>query len=463
MSRGSAFAYVLRRSLGETTHGEFIESVYAEASQDLRLNERKVLHKQGMNVWHMALDAAEERFLLVGTGMASMHIYDMSALDALAPGASASDVAPIVSVRPLRGKLSAPQSQDRPGHTSGLTSVAWYPVDNGMFVSASLDTTVKVWDANELEVATAFCLGDPVHIAAFSPMASGSTSHLLAVGTDRPEVRLCDIGIGAASHRLVGHRASIRSLAWSNTNEFQLASGATDGSVRVWDIRRSGATACLFCLNHDGPADVPGRETSKAAKKRKIGHDPHVAASFSSALAHAKEVQSIAYTPDGRYLVTSGADRAMRLWNAASGAHMFHHYTGIKCAGARHVTVAMAQEGRAESTMLYHPVGSRGTIASYLLHDAEAVEPRTTYMGHYSRVTTCLYRATSRELVSGGEDGMIAMWSPGERSFFPPQASDTADNEQDDASGVPNEDAWSDEDDGPGDRFVPPILQRDGR
>ncbi|KDO22725.1 hypothetical protein SPRG_12152 [Saprolegnia parasitica CBS 223.65] len=454
MAPTSAFAYVLRRSLGETAHGEFIHTWHAEASRDLQLNQAKVLHKQGMNIWHMDLEAAEDRYLLVGTGMGALHLYDMAALDV--PGVVATDIKPLCSIKPLRGKLPAQQLQDRPGHASGVTSVSWYPVDNGMFVSTSLDACVKVWDANELEVASSFNLTDAVHMAAFSPLPA--TAHLLAVGTDRPEVRLADISIGAATHRLVGHRASIRSLAWSNTNEFQLASGATDGSIRVWDIRRSGATACLLCLNHDGAADVPRRiEVASSSKKRKMSQDPHIAAAASSALAHTKAVQSLAFTPDGRFLVSSGADRAMRLWNAASGTHMFHHYTGIKCHGARHVTVAMAQEARSDSTMLYHPVGSHGVIASYLLHNTESTEPIAKYTGHYSRVTSCLYRASTRELVSGGEDGLIAVWSPPERTLFAPST------EIDEQAAAPNEDAWSDDDDDAAarsDRFVPPILTR---
>ncbi|EQC29917.1 hypothetical protein SDRG_12461 [Saprolegnia diclina VS20] len=451
MAPTSAFAYVLRRTLGETAPGEFIHTWHAEASRDLQLNQAKVLHKQGMNIWHMDLEAAEDRYLLVGTGLGALHLYDVAALDV--PGVVAADIQPLCTIKPLRGKLPMQQQQDRPGHASGVTSVSWYPVDNGMFVSTSLDACVKVWDANELEVASSFYLKDPVHMAAFSPLPA--TSHLLAVGTDRPEVRLVDISIGAATHRLVGHRASIRSLAWSTTNAFHLATGATDGSVRIWDIRRSGATACLFCLNQDGAADVP-RRIEMASTKRKMSHDPHIAAAASSALAHTSEVQSLAYTPDGRFLVSSGADRAMRLWHAASGAHMFHHYTGIKCSGARHVTVAMAQEAKSDSTMLYHPVGSHGVIASYLLHNTESTEPLTKYTGHYSRVTSCLYRASTRELLSGGEDGLIGIWRPPERTLFAPSTED--DDEQ---VPPPNEDAWSDDEAAPSDRFVPPILRRE--
>ena len=112
MAPTSAFAYVLRRSLGETAPGEFIHTWHAEASRDLQLNQAKVLHKQGMNIWHMDLEAAEDRYLLVGTGMGALHLYDVAALDV--PGVVAADIKPLCSIKPLRGKLPMQQLQVGP-------------------------------------------------------------------------------------------------------------------------------------------------------------------------------------------------------------------------------------------------------------------------------------------------------------------------------------------------------------
>ena len=33
-------------------------------------------------------------------------------------------------------------------HKYGVSSIKWYPIDNGMFISGSLDGTVMVWDTN---------------------------------------------------------------------------------------------------------------------------------------------------------------------------------------------------------------------------------------------------------------------------------------------------------------------------
>jgi DNA excision repair protein ERCC-8 len=40
------------------------------------------------------------------------------------------------------------------GHMYGVTSVQWFPHDTGMFVSSGNDGVVKLWDTNELCVAS---------------------------------------------------------------------------------------------------------------------------------------------------------------------------------------------------------------------------------------------------------------------------------------------------------------------
>ncbi|KAF0747049.1 hypothetical protein AaE_007884 [Aphanomyces astaci] len=233
--RSSAYAYVLRRSLGEVPPREYVEDIYAEGSRQLGVNQKKVIHRQGMNVWHMDLDPVEHQFLLVGAGTGALYIFDVSVFDTVPLPEDSSSIKPMCMVKPLKRPrdvrtFDAAYTQNLPGHAGGITAVQWYPVDNGMFVTGSQDKTVKLWDANEMEVASAFCLHDVVHAASFSPCGTS----LLAVGTDHADVRLCDVVIGASTHRLLGHRAAVRCVAWSRTDEFHLATGAADGTIRLW-------------------------------------------------------------------------------------------------------------------------------------------------------------------------------------------------------------------------------------
>ena len=150
------------------------------------------------------------------------------------------------------------------------TSLVWYPLDNGIFVAGFADGRVVVYDAAAFEPVAQFDLDGAVNAVHMSPAArtmsdawstmaaspsAGLTASasLMAVAASEPEhhVRLLDMGSGAATHRLIGHTGHVSTVRWFPHDEYLLASGGADGCVRVWDIRRSGKSACLMTLRYD--------------------------------------------------------------------------------------------------------------------------------------------------------------------------------------------------------------------
>ena len=81
-------------------------------------------------------------------------------------------------------------------------------------------------------------------------VAMSSTATSRAAGHRRRGyvlIHLCDAATGSAAQVLVGHRAPVWALSWSPREEYVLASGGADRSVRLWDIRRAGS--CLKALD----------------------------------------------------------------------------------------------------------------------------------------------------------------------------------------------------------------------
>ena len=62
--------------------------------------------------------------------------------------------------------------------------------------------------------------------------AATGQSHLIAVGSDSSQARLCDIRSGAFAHALTGHSEAVWACAWSPSSEFLLATGSADQTVR---------------------------------------------------------------------------------------------------------------------------------------------------------------------------------------------------------------------------------------
>jgi DNA excision repair protein ERCC-8 len=159
-------------------------------------------------------------------------------------------------LEPVATVPNGPQS-----HKFGISSIIYYPSDPGLFVTASYDKSVKVWDANEMKIAFTFNLGMVPHSIAMGPRAYHT---LVAVSSASPTIRLLDLDSGGATHSLVC--GGTFAINWSPHDEYLLASGGIDGTVRLWDIRM--AASCIACLdmNNSGRERLDERNRAHEGK-----------------------------------------------------------------------------------------------------------------------------------------------------------------------------------------------------
>ncbi|XP_077378171.1 DNA excision repair protein ERCC-8 [Festucalex cinctus] len=267
-------------------------------------------------------------------------------------------------------------------HKFSVETVQWYPYDTGMFVSSSFDKTMKVWDTETLKPAEVFEFEGTVYSHHLSPIARKHS--LIAVGTKNPKIQLCDLKSGSKIHVLQGHRAEVLSVRWSPRYEHILATASADSKVRVWDVRR--ASNCLFTLDqHNG--------------------DKSKSASEAVNTAHNGRVNGLCFTSDGLYLLTSGTDDRMRLWNSATGENTLVNYGKVSNESRKRRQFAVSQGCSPE--FVFVPCGS--SVAVYGLHSGELV---TMLRGHYNHVDCCEFHPDHQELYSAGKDGNILVWVP---------------------------------------------------
>lgn len=99
----------------------------------LRLAAKTLQSPERGSLTCLSLDNHESRLLLASTVEAAVAIYDV--LEAGKQSGSAEDVHKPVGLV----DKSTPE-----GHKFSISSVAWYPVDTGLFVSGSYDHSIKV-------------------------------------------------------------------------------------------------------------------------------------------------------------------------------------------------------------------------------------------------------------------------------------------------------------------------------
>ena len=115
------------------------------------------------------------------------------------------------------------------GHTFGIISVAFSPVDATLLATGSRDSTVKLWDV-EMQQDIATLEGHTFGISSVVFSSDGST---LATGSKDRTVKLWDITT-RTNFATLPHTSVVSSVSFSPDGG-TLASGTSGGTVELWD------------------------------------------------------------------------------------------------------------------------------------------------------------------------------------------------------------------------------------
>ena len=354
---------------------------------------KSVAHAAGVN--SIAIDRFEGRYLLSGGADSSLAIWD---LDADVLDSSDTTHLPLAHI-----------ARSSSGQSLGITHVAFYPFDSLAFLTSSYDHTLKLYSSETFAVSATFDLGSVVYSHSSSNVGS---SLLVACASQHPAVRLVDLRSGSSTHSLAGHSGAVLTVAWHPKDENLLASGATDGCVRLWDIRRSASSLGVLDMEDSiGIAGYDGKGTG--ARRRERGK------------SHNGAVNGITWTEDGGYLVSVGHDERMRVWNMTAGANTLANFgPALKNAHTTTLLPLIAPSGLSppgrETVYFLNPK----EVLSFDLHSgsllsrlrapgiAANVGLDASVRNLKNRTTSLAWRAHNIEMYSAHADGTIRCWSP---------------------------------------------------
>jgi WD40 repeat protein len=282
------------------------------------------------------------------------------------------------------------------GHTSNVSSVSYSP-DGRRIVSASWDSTLKVWDAaTGQNLLTLKGHTNPVYSVAYS-----SDGRRIASGGIDNTVRVWDALTGQLLHTLKGHTGPVESVAYSPDGR-RILSGGWYNTVKVWDAHTG---QYLFSLDgHKGGVDSVAyspdgsRIVSASADRTLKLWDARTGKALVTLQGHTDRVSSVAYSPDGRRIVSASWDRTLKVWDAATGQHL------------------LSLEGHTNplTSVAYSPDGRRivsGCLDNTLkVWDAQTGHELHTLKGHTSHVRSVAYSSDGRYIVSGSDDRTLKVW-----------------------------------------------------
>ncbi|KAK2612409.1 hypothetical protein QQS21_001513 [Conoideocrella luteorostrata] len=235
-------------------------------------------------------------------------------------------------------------NQDTPlstlqGHSQRVCRVEFHP--SGRYLaSASEDTSWRLWDVE----STAELLLQEGHSRGVYAVSFNTDGSLLASAGLDSIGRIWDLRSGRTvmilDGHLDGHIKPIHALDWSSDGH-RVLSGSADGWIKCWDVRKVQRTAGIgahssavsdmrwFKGMDDTLDGIPPGVDEKGAQIPKKSSTFFVSSGFDKNVkifsaddwtlvqtlsGHTGPVASVDYSRDGKWLVSGGHDRTVKLW-----------------------------------------------------------------------------------------------------------------------------------------------------
>jgi WD40 repeat protein/serine/threonine protein kinase len=294
-----------------------------------------------------------------------------------------------------------------PAHRHPVSALAFSP-DGGRLASASFDRSVKLWDTTTGELLHTFLHTGNVDCVAFSP----DGRRIASAGEDKT-VRLSDAQTGRQVLGLRGHTDRCGCLAFSPDGHV-LASASPDGTIRLWDATPlrgdEGQKALTFTGHSDEVYTVAvspdGRWVASA------GYDPvvrvwdsHTGRPGVEFPGHPAVVFGLAWHPDGRRIASAGSAgrlHAVKVWDARTGAEAYAIPAGPEHFAVPFQAVAFSPDGR------YLVTGKvNGAVQVW---DAGSGRAVATLGTHRREVRGVAFSPDGRHLASASAEGTVNVW-----------------------------------------------------
>lgn len=295
------------------------------------------------------------------------------------------------------------------GHGGFVASVAYSP-DGELIASGSYDYTLRLWDAS-----TGNPIGDQLkkHTrGGLSGVAFSSKGKWIVSSSYDKKLGLWERdpnnpkSIPVFKKFLTGHKAGVSSVAFNPIDENQIVSGSDDTTVRLWNVAEGKSEEIVkhadvvtsVAFSHDGKIIVSGSND----KDFKLWSAKTTEVVTQKKEAHTYAVTSVAFNRDGTKIVTGSKDQTLRVWDVNKDGKEVKLLKTLSGHGDWVSSVAFSKK---EDLIVS---GSRDRTAR--LWDASQEAPIGSFVGHQKAVWSVAFSPNGEWIVSGSGDNTLRWW-----------------------------------------------------
>jgi WD40 repeat protein len=286
----------------------------------------------------------------------------------------------------------------KPG--GGVVYALAYSPDGKRIASGTADGVIRTWDAESFYPARSFY----GHGAAISALDFSPDGGYLLSGAFDTLIKIWRLSDGLTQMSFGGVNLSVKSAGWGDNSRF--VSGGEGGLITVWDA--DGKRQLLTLSGHSGEArqvaySMDGKLIVSASADSAIKvWDARTGREIRTLEGHTGIVTAAVFSPASTRIASASNDGSLRIWDAGTGKTLFtlEHTDALNCA-------AYSPDG----SFIVSGGGGGNGENSVIIWDARIKrEPLLVLKGHRAPVNSVAYSGDGRRVISASGDGTVKIW-----------------------------------------------------